>query len=718
VFTPSLLTILGVIMYLRFGWVVGNVGLPATLLIVTISTSITFLTALSISAIATDQRVRVGGAYYMVSRSLGIETGGAVGIPLFFAQALSVALYTVGFAESVARAFPVLPEKPVGLVTTVLVALLAVRSAKVAIRAQYFIMAAIAISLLSFVLGHSVGPPDAVTVPIRDVPKQDFWVVFAVFFPAVTGIMAGVNMSGDLRHPGRSIPRGTLAAVGVGYAIYMILPIFLAIRADSASLIHDPLIMRRMALWGDAILLGVWGATLSSAVGSILGAPRVLQALARDGVLPEPLRWLGRGSGPEDTPRAGTVVTLGIALVAVAFGNLNIIAPILTMFFLTTYGVLNISAGLERALGSPSFRPRFKVPWYLSAIGAVGCLVVMFLINAIATVAAMIIVAGIYLWLERREVQAAWGDVRRGLWMALTRAGLFRLRGADDAKNWRPHLLVLSGAPTRRWYLVAFADWLSHRRALVTVASVLTDESVTLDRQRTMEATIGDYLARRGVQALIRLVRAPDPFEGAQRLVEAYGLGEMVPNTILLGDSEVDEHREAYCRMLARFHEGQRNVVILHYDPERGFGERQIIDVWWGGLKRNGGLMLTLAYLLQTSIPWRGARIRVKMVRPTEEAARSARPNLEGVARGLRAGAEVEVLVNDGARTFVDILRESSADADLIFLGMREPGEGYVAYYERLRHAAEGMPTTAFVLASEDLPFAEIVLKPQEAERS
>ena len=147
----------------------------------------------------------------------------------------------------------------------------------------------------------------------------------------------------------------------------------LAFRADADSLIRDPLVMRRISLWGDAILLGVWGATLSSAVGSILGAPRVLQALARDGVLPEPLRWLGRGSGPDDTPKAGTLVTLAIALRRrVGFGNLNVIAPILTMFFLTTYGVLNISAGLERLLGSPSFRPRFKVPWYWSAIGALG----------------------------------------------------------------------------------------------------------------------------------------------------------------------------------------------------------------------------------------------------------------------------------------------------------------------------------------------------------
>ncbi|MEK6254924.1 MAG: amino acid permease, partial [Gemmatimonadales bacterium] len=388
VFTPSILTILGVIMYLRFGWVVGNVGLSGALLIVTISTLITFLTALSISEIATDQRVRVGGAYYMISRSLGIETGGAVGIPLFFAQALSVALYTIGFAESVKNVFPQVDERLVALLTTVAVAGLALKSARAAIRAQYFIMGAIGVSLISFFLGSAVGPPDMVTVPLADVPRENFWVVFAVFFPAVTGIMAGVNMSGDLKEPGKAIPKGTMAAVLVGYAIYMILPVFLAMRADQNQLIQEPLIMRRMALWGDAIIIGVWGATLSSAVGSIMGAPRVLQALARDGVLPNSLRWLGKGSGPEDTPRAGTAVTLGIALGAVAVGNLNLIAPVLTMFFLTTYGVLNISAGLERLLGSPSFRPRFKVPWYLSALGAVGCVSVMFLVNSVATVIA------------------------------------------------------------------------------------------------------------------------------------------------------------------------------------------------------------------------------------------------------------------------------------------------------------------------------------------
>ncbi|MFC1791797.1 Na-K-Cl cotransporter, partial [Gemmatimonadota bacterium] len=416
VFTPSILTILGVIMYLRFGWVVGNVGLGGTLLIVTLSTSITFLTALSIAAIATDQRVRIGGAYYMISRSLGIEAGGAIGIPLFLAQGLSVALYTVGFAESVVQVFPVLNEKAVGLVTTVGVAALALRSARTAIRAQYFIMGAIGLSLLSLLFGGPVeNTPVEVATQASHTPES-FWVVFAVFFPAVTGIMAGVNMSGDLENPGRSIPRGTFAAIGVGYIIYMALPILMVRWADAGALVSDPLVMKRMAFWGDAILLGVWGATLSSAVGSILGAPRVLQALARDRILPRGFHWLGTGSGPEDTPRAGTVVTMGLALAAVWFGDLNLIAPVLTMFFLTTYGVLNISAGVEKLLQSPSFRPLFKVHWSLSILGAAGCVAVMFLINALATVVAVLFVFAVFLWLERRGLEAAWGDVRMGIW--------------------------------------------------------------------------------------------------------------------------------------------------------------------------------------------------------------------------------------------------------------------------------------------------------------
>jgi solute carrier family 12 sodium/potassium/chloride transporter 2 len=332
VYTPSILTILGVIMYLRFGWVVGNVGLLGTLIIVTLATSITFLTSLSVSAIATDRIVRAGGAYYMISRSLGIETGGAVGIPLYFAQAISVALYTIGFTESLIKSFPILEPftKVLALATTFGVAILAIVSARLAIKAQYFIMAAIVLSLVSFLFGHSIDANTSIELwGAKPENSENFWVVFAVFFPAVTGIMSGVGMSGDLRDPTRSIPIGTLAAVGTGYVIYMALPIILAGRADAKTLIDNPLIMKEMALWGPAILLGVWGATLSSALGSILGAPRVLQALARDGILPRWMRVLGNGSGPDDEPRLATFVTLFVASAAVAIGDLNLIAPVL-----------------------------------------------------------------------------------------------------------------------------------------------------------------------------------------------------------------------------------------------------------------------------------------------------------------------------------------------------------------------------------------------------
>lgn len=710
VFTPSILTILGVIMYLRFGWVVGNVGLIGSLLIVTISTVITFLTSLSIAAIATDQRVRIGGAYYMISRSLGIESGGAIGIPLYLAQALSVALYTVGFAESVVGVFPSLDIKLVGIVTTIAVAILALISAKAAIRAQYFIMFGIGISLLSLLFGSPIEQSNIEMWGAAESQSESFWTVFAVFFPAVTGIMAGVNMSGDLEDPGRSIPWGTFAAIGVGYVIYMGLPIILANRADAVTLIEDPLIMRKISYWGDAILIGVWGATLSSAVGSILGAPRVLQALARDGVLPRWLRWLGKGEGEEDTPRVGTILTLGVALAAVYLGNLNIIAPILTMFFLTTYGVLNVTAGIERLLGSPSFRPKFKVHWVWSMLGAVGCVAAMLLINALATAFAGIFVILIFIWLERREMQSAWGDVRRGIWMALTRAGLMRLDTAKEAKTWRPHPLVFSGAPTKRWHLIDLAASITHNRGILTIATILSSDNVGTERQKIMEDNIREFLSKRGIHGLVRVMTASNAFEGSMRMVEAYGLGTLVPNTIILGDSENEELRADYCDMLASFYARKRNIVVVHENREEGFGDRKKIDLWWGGLKGNGGLMMILAYLLQSSRRWLDAEVRLKMVVNDQPAAVDAQRNLERVIEKLRTGAKAEVLVS-GGRKFEEILHESSSDADLIFLGMAEPGNNFLSYYENLQEKIDGLPTTVLVLAAEEISFGEVLMQ-------
>ncbi len=726
VFTPSILTILGVIMYLRFGWVVGNAGLIGTLIIVTISTSITFLTALSVCAIATDKVVRVGGAYYMISRSLGIETGGAVGISLYFAQAVSVALYTIGFAESLVKAkvdlFGLsinfqdwgLNQTYVALAVTVVVGILAVTSAELAIKAQYFIMAAIAISLLMFALGGplpGVEPQRFAAPPETALP---FWSVFAVFFPAVTGIMAGVNMSGDLKDPIKSLPTGTLAAVGTGYVIYMLLPIFLAMRADSANLIdQNVFVMQETALkgFGFTMLLGVWGATLSSAIGSILGAPRVLQALARDGVLPPLFSFLGKGHGAEDEPRNGTWVSLGIAIAAVCVGDLNLIAPVLSMFFLTTYFVLNVSAAIEGFLQSPSFRPSFRVHWSLSLLGAVGCLGVMFLIDALATVVAAIIVSGIYIWLQRRELETTWGDVRRGMWMALISQGIFQVEEQhEDTKNWRPHILVLSGAPQKRWSLIELADGFSHNRSLMTVSSVLPSGSRDLKQQLNLERAIRDYLHKRGVKALVRVVTADDPFEGAVRLVETYGLGPLVPNTVVMGDSEQPERRESFCNAIAEIHASQRNLVILHENQQQHFGFRRSIDVWWGGMQANGNgsLMLLLAYLLRTDINWRNARIYLKLVVSDRAAAAAAKENLNELSKNLRINVIPKVIVAE-ARPFNEILQQSSRNSDLVFLGMAQPSENFTEYYENLQARVINLPSTVFVLAAPDFAIGEVL---------
>lgn len=712
VFTPSILTILGVIMYLRFGWVVGNVGLLGTLLIVTLSTAITFLTALSISAIATDQHVRAGGAYYMISRSLGIESGGAIGVPLYLAQALSVALYVVGFAESFVAVFPILSEKWVGVGTTVFVTGVALLSARTAIKVQYFIMFGIAISLISLAFGKPIEETNIEMWGAADRHSEGFWVVFAVFFPAVTGIMAGVNMSGDLKNPGKSIPKGTFAAIGVGYLIYMTLPVILANRADALTLIEDPLIIRRVSYWGNALFLGVWGATLSSALGSILGAPRVLQALARDGVLSKKLSFLGKGEGADDSPRVGTIITMALALVAVYLGDLNLIAPVLTMFFLTTYGVLNITAGTEKLLGSPSYRPRFKVHWIFSLLGAVGCFAVMFLINAVATLVAFVFIALIFIWLQSREMTTAWGGVRNGIWLAVIRAGLMRLDKENASKNWRPHPMVLSGAPTSRWHLIDLANLLIHNRGIMTVAMIITREGITKKRQYAMESNVRTFLNKRGVQALVRAFPSKNPFSGSRLLIKAYGLGELVPNTVIMGDNQDPDKLPEYCEMIKDFHSYERNVLIFSGKDENYFGRRKKIDVWWGGLQGNGGLMIILSYLLKSNNTWWDAELNVKMMVPNEAAAIGAKNNLNAIISELRTGANGEVIVSNG-RSFSEVLHESSADSDLIFLGLKEPeeGEDYSNYYRVVQKRVAELPTTILVLASEDISFSDVLIQ-------
>ncbi len=696
-------------MYLRFGWVVGNVGLIGTLIIVTLGTSITFLTALSIASIATNTPVKAGGAYFLISRSLGVEIGGAIGIPLFLAQTFSVALYIMGFSESMVAIFPVLDIKVVGVVTTVLLSLLALFSTKAAIRAQFVILAVIAFSLISFLFGSPLGGEghELFKGPIEN--PENFWVVFAVFFPAVTGIMAGVNMSGDLKDPAKSIPKGTFLAVGVGYIIYMIVPFFFAYRADAVTLVSDNMIMQRLAYWGVAILLGIWGATLSSAVGSLLGAPRVLQALVLDKVLPAKLSFLSKGSGVEKIPRAATLFTSAIALVLIIVGDLNMIAPILTMFFLTTYGTLNLTSGIETMLQSPSFRPKFKVHWIFSFLGTIGCIAVMFLINAVATIIAIVFIAGVYVLLRRRRLKTTFGDVTRGMLLQVVRYALLRLDLKDsDAKNWRPNILVFSGMPTKRWHLIDFAYGVAQEKGLITVATILPEKGITQERVAKHAQNISSYLREKNIKTLVRVTKAEDPFVGSQQLVNSYGLGSLVPNTVLLGDTEDNSHHNSYCQMITHFYQSTRNVIILQNDFKLDFAGEKKIDLWWGGLKGNGGFMMIIAHLIKTSPRWDNIDVCVKMVVGSEEAAKGTRENLKNILEKMRVDFDYDIIVS-GGRQFWDILAEESRHSTMVMMGLKVPDEDFATYYKQLKQNTTALTNKVFFLASEQIEFKDVL---------
>ncbi|MGD1893580.1 MAG: Na-K-Cl cotransporter, partial [Cyclobacteriaceae bacterium] len=397
------------------------------------------------------------------------------------------------------------------------------------------------------------------------------------------------------------------------------------------------------------------------------------------------------------------------AIIAVILGDLALIAPILTMFFLTTYGVLNVAAGVERLLGSPSFRPSFRTPWIFSLLGALGCIAVMFLINPLATLIAILLVGVTFVWLKRRGLRTTWGDVRRGMWLALTRTALLRIDHTPDPKNWRPHILVLSGAPTKRWHLIELARSIVQRSSLLTVATVLKTEDIAYERIKSLEANIREYLEERGVESLVKVTSDEDPFSAGVRLIQTYGIGALVPNTIILGDTRELTHHSAYCSMIEQFYEARRNVVIVRDDEKDGFQKKQKIDVWWGGLRKNGALMMILAYLISQDREWDSVEITVKMMVPTEAAAQDAEANLSQIISNMRISFQHKVIVNDQTN-FWTLLKQESQSADLIMLGLAEPTENFLTYYEQLSERTQGLPATMFVLAAQEIAFEEILL--------
>ena len=525
VFTPNVLTILGLILFLRTGVVVGQAGLAGALVIVVISNLVTLLTGLSLSAIATSMRVGTGGNYYIISRSLGLEIGGAIGIPLFLSQAISVAFYVIGFTIVLLEVptFAGLPFNVVASGIVLLFGLVAFVGADFALRIQFVVLAALVAAIGSFFAGGwevAISP----TVTPSFTAGESFWSMFALFFPAVTGIAVGASMSGDLRNPSKSIPLGTLTSILVTFGIYIGAVFWLSLHATPEQLINDEMIMARIARWPTLILLGVWSATLSSALGSVLAAPRTLQALSRDRLLP---RWLGSQLGSPTEPRMAVLVTTAIAVAVVWLGDLDFVARLITLFFLNTYGMTNLAHGIEILVGNPSYRPRIRVHWGLAILGALSCYGTMFLIHAPSTIFAIVASYGVFFYYERRRLTRTWGDLRSGFYFALARFALLQLEGEQyHVRNWRPNILVFTGQPHNREQLAEVADWLSHGQGVVSFFQLLVGDFRTLTEQglrRAARRRIRSYIRQRNMLAFAETNIVDDFVQGALTVSLAQG---------------------------------------------------------------------------------------------------------------------------------------------------------------------------------------------------
>ena len=690
VFVPNVLTILGVILFMRAGWVVGQAGIYQALIILIIANSITFLTSLSLSAIATNTKVGGGGAYFLISRSLGLEVGGSIGVPLYLAQAVSVAFYMIGFTESLAPFFPGIDPRIIALGTLGGIFLLSWISADLAVKAQNFILIILAVALGSFFFGFQPHSYFSENWQPNYTPGFEFWTVFAIFFPAVTGVMAGASMSGDLKEPSKSIPLGTIGAIVITFAVYVLQILWLGRSAPREELVSDPLVMQHIALFGPMIYAGLWAATLSSGIASLLGAPRTMQALALDGVFP---RILGKNTGPKKEPRLALILSGLLAAACILMGDLNMVAPIISMFFLATYGMVNLVAGIERWVANPSYRPKFKVHWTLSILGALGCICVMFLLNPWATIVAVVLMAGLYFYLTRKQYQTAFGDTWSGVWFSLVRFGLLKFyRSRQHIRNWRPILLVLSGNPKVRSKLVEFASLFESKRGFMFLAQILTGEwSKTVKRRQAALESIDNFIVKKRLSAEAMVLTADNFDEGVSSLIQTCGVGPLLPNTVMVGWSEDVIKHALFRRTIQRILELNRSLLLFVEGDKPDEELNRTIDVWWGA-KVNGTLMLTLAHLLQTNPGWKDCTIRLLLIIRNKDGEEEARKNLEADLKDARIEGEAVPVYSQGAP--FDVIAEESKNSRVTFVGfnlqaLTEEGNP-LADYENFMKAIHG----------------------------
>ncbi|XP_052889567.1 bumetanide-sensitive sodium-(potassium)-chloride cotransporter-like [Anopheles moucheti] len=592
VLIPCLLNIWGVMLFLRLSWIVALAGILETLLIIGLSYLVCVITTLSLSAICTNGEVKGGGIYYLISRSLGPEFGGAVGIVLAFSNSVSASMNTIGFCSSLNQLLGsfgvkiidggVNDMRIVGTVTILIMVIICAVGMDWETKAQNFLVIAIVIAIGGFVLGVFLGPRTdldrgkgftGVSVErfvdnlgpdyrYSEGIEQDFFSVFGIFFPSVTGVQAGANICGELKDPGMAIPKGTLLALlisGISYVAFVLLAGSASYRDASGDVIdlvngtfatcqrtlpeepcqyglhNDYNIMQLMAISGAVIYAGCFAATLSTALTNLLSVPRIVQALGTDRLYPG-LTFFAKGYGKRNEPYRSYALVLCVSVLFVLLANLNLIAPLISNFYLASYALINFCTFHAATVKPIGWRPTFRFyNQWVSLFGTVLCVLIMFLIDIISTGVTMVLIFVLHLAVIYRKPDVNWGSTTQAQSYKSALSAALKLQCVGDhVKNYHPSVLVLSGQPSSRPALVDLAHQITKNQALLIVGDIVRDRLSHRKRElRSSESR--RFMESRKIQGFYQQIDGIGMQKGVRALIQTSGVGKLSPNIVLVG---------------------------------------------------------------------------------------------------------------------------------------------------------------------------------------
>ncbi len=695
VFFTAISTILGAILFLRFGYAVGTTGFFGGLLIIILGHLITIPTALAISEISTNTRVEGGGEYFIISRSFGLNIGATIGIALFFSQAISVAFYVIAFTETFEPFFEwwsqtrgyELPRQIISLpMMAGLAFLILKKGANMGVKALYMVVVILIISLVVFFLG---GPSEAERAAIGSsnlgfFNREQFFTVFAICFPAFTGMTAGVGLSGDLRNPGKSIPRGTLWATLGGMLVYLAVVWKLSVSATQEDMLSTQLIMKNVAIGGFILIpLGLAASTLSSALGSILVAPRTLQALAVDRSFPsKPINsFLANGKGRTKEPVNATIIAILIAFVFVAMGNVNFVAEIISMFFMITYGSLCLISFLNHFGSAPSYRPRFRSKWYISLAGFILSIWMMFQINALYTILAYGFIILVYIYIDHyhKDRKGFEAIFKEAIFQLNRNLQVYMQRNADkkEKSEWRPAALCLSANSFHRDKIFSLMKWISYKHGFGTYFHFMEGY---FSRQSYLEAkdelnNLIQHHKETNNSLYIDTMISPSYTTAIAQTIQSPSISGMENNMIIFEyDKQQPEELDRIVDNIKLTRAGDYDVCVFSQTPKT-IHFRNGIHVWIRAIDyMNANLMILLGYIILSHPEWKKGHIKIFSV-CQENQIEQTRQDLGDLVQTGRLPitlSNIEILPVKEDVGVKSLVNQYSADAGLTIVGFRE----------------------------------------------